>query len=92
MADRGELELLRRLEALSMNGANLFVTVKAGAKKNSVEPIDSTHFRVTVKAPPKDGKANFAVIAALSEFLNIPKSKLTLVRGETSKHKVFSRE
>ncbi len=67
----------------------LFVTVKPNAKVNLVEKIDDNHLRVLVKAPPKNGKANQAVIKALSDYFDIPKSRFSLMSGETSKVKVI---
>jgi len=67
----------------------LFVTVKANAKVDLVEKIDDNHFRVSVKAPPRNGKANQAVIKTLSEYFDAPKSKFLLLSGETSKTKVI---
>ena len=66
----------------------IFVTVKPNAKENRVEKLDETRFKVFVKAPPKDGKANQAVIEILSEYYGLPKSRLFIASGETSKTKV----
>ena len=49
--------------------------------------MGATH--VYVNAPPLEGKANKAVIEALTEHLGIKKGKVVLVRGEKSKNKVF---
>ena len=42
-----------------------------------------------VKAVPKKGKANEAVIEAMSEHLGVPKSRISLVTGQTSSRKVL---
>ena len=67
----------------------LFVTVRPNAKVNHLEKIDDRHFRISVKAPPKDGKANQAVMEVLSDYFDIPKSRFSLVSGEASKTKVI---
>lgn len=67
----------------------LFVTVKTNARTESVEAVDATHFVVTVKAQPIEGKANVAVTKALSRYLGIAPSRLTLRSGVTGKRKVF---
>ena len=67
----------------------LFVTVKPNAKENRVEVLDAAHFSVRVKAPPDEGRANEAVIQTLSAHLGIPPSRLSLLRGRSSKHKIF---
>ena len=42
---------------------------------------------VRVSAPPADGQANEAVVKLLSKQLGIPKSSVTIVGGETARHK-----
>jgi len=48
--------------------------------------------RVKVTAVPEDGKANAALIKLLSKTLGIPKSKIVLIRGTTSRLKEFEIE
>jgi uncharacterized protein (TIGR00251 family) len=43
--------------------------------------------RVRLHAPPVDGKANTALVAWLANALEIPKSQIELMRGQTSKRK-----
>jgi uncharacterized protein len=43
--------------------------------------------RVRLKALPEGGKANDALIKWLADRLDIPPQAITLVRGETSRHK-----
>ena len=42
---------------------------------------------VRVSAPPADGQANEAVVKLLSKQLGIPRSSVTIVGGETARHK-----
>ncbi len=67
----------------------LFVTVKTNAREERVEETDATHFRVAVKVPPVEGKANQAVIRLLAAHLGVPSSRLTLRSGAFDKHKVL---
>ena len=67
----------------------IFVKVKTGVKNESIEKLDDTHFIVSVKDRPISGKANIAVIKALSEFLDVAQSRINIVRGLTSRNKVF---
>jgi uncharacterized protein YggU (UPF0235/DUF167 family) len=53
---------------------------------------DGAGFRAAVFAPPEDGKANAAVQALLAHALGVAKSRLVLVRGATSREKVFRLE
>lgn len=43
--------------------------------------------KVTVRAAPEGGKANAAVIALLAKAWGVPKSRITIARGETSRLK-----
>ncbi len=44
--------------------------------------------KVYTVAPANDGKANEAVIKLLSKHFDIAKSKIKIIRGETSRDKV----
>lgn len=67
----------------------LFVTVKARARREQLEQKDETHFALSVKEPPMDGKANAAVARILARHVGVPVSQLTLLSGATGKNKVF---
>ncbi len=73
-----------------MPGQKIFITAKPSARENRVERIDPTHFKIWVKEPPDEGRANTAVLRELAGFLGVPKSSLELVSGHKSKQKVFS--
>jgi uncharacterized protein len=45
--------------------------------------------RVRVRAAPVDGAANAALIQLLSKQLGLPKSKISLVSGATSRNKII---
>lgn len=55
-----------------------------------VAGADGTHsLKLAVTVPPEDGKANKAVIALLSKSWKVPKTAISLLRGDTSRHKKF---
>lgn len=62
------------------------VDVKAGSNRDSVELIEEGHYMVHVKAPPRKGKANAAIVKLLRRHLGRP---VILVSGRTSNRKVF---
>jgi uncharacterized protein (TIGR00251 family) len=62
------------------------VDVKVSSKRDSVELIEEGHYMVHVRAPPRKGKANAAIIKLLRRHLGRP---VTLVSGHTSNRKVF---
>jgi hypothetical protein len=63
------------------------IKVKTNAKENAVEELPGGELRVRVKAPPQEGRANEAVIETLAAHFNIPKSRVSIVRGFKSKTK-----
>lgn len=64
------------------------VHVKPNAKADQVEIVDDIYV-VRTKARAVDGKANEAAVQLLAEYLGIPKTRLRIVLGVTSRHKVI---
>lgn len=67
----------------------LSVLVTPGARQARVERIDGTNLRVAVSEPAREGRANTAVVRAVAEFLNVAPSRVRIVRGAASRHKVL---
>lgn len=65
----------------------LEIKVRAGAKKNSVDPQEDGSFKISTTAAPEKGKANKAILALLADYLGLPKSDLEIVSGQTSANK-----
>ncbi|MEK7785748.1 MAG: DUF167 domain-containing protein [Chloroflexota bacterium] len=72
-------------------GSALSIKVTPRARKNEIVGVmaDGT-LKIRVTAPPVGGKANEAVIELLADVLNVPKSKIEIVAGETSTQKLVS--
>ncbi len=68
--------------------ATIPVRVIPRAKRTQVGGERNGRLLVRVAAPPVDGKANAAVIAALATALGVPKRDVAIVRGESSRDKV----
>lgn len=64
------------------------VKVHAKSKRESVVPQPDGSYKVDVKAPPIEGKANEAVCKALAEFFKKPKSSVRVVCGATNSRKI----
>ncbi|QIE47075.1 DUF167 domain-containing protein [Pseudohalocynthiibacter aestuariivivens] len=76
------------LSHLALPGAQIVVRATPKAARNRIVP-DGDVLRVYVTVVPADGKANAAIAKLLSKALGVPKSRLTLLRGETARDKVF---
>jgi len=63
------------------------VKVKPNSRTEEVSQ-ESESFIVRVKEPPKEGKANLAVVKLLAEHFGVPKSKVRILSGFGSRNKV----
>ena len=66
--------------------------IKVKVKPNSTtEEVsrEGDSFIVKVKEPPREGKANQAVIRLLAEHFGVPKSRVRILSGFRSKNKVI---
>ncbi len=68
----------------------LLVSVKPRAKRTAVERVTDGVYDVSVTAPPEEGKANAAVIAALAEHFGVARSRVNIVMGKTLRDKVIT--
>lgn len=66
----------------------LFVTARPGSKFNQVERLDGNHFRVRLKEPAEDGRANDALLEVLADYFGCAKSRLSLLSGRRSRQKI----
>jgi len=69
----------------------LKISIKTHPKSKKIEVLrkDAGHYEVWVREAPEKGKANQAVIKALSEHLGVPPSRLTISLGHTSRNKII---
>jgi len=70
------------------NEVRISLRIQPGAPKNAVAGLVNGVWKIHVAAPPVEGKANRELIEYLSEVLDIPKSNIAIVRGETGRDKV----
>ena len=64
----------------------LYIKAKPNSRFDKVEKVGG-NWQIRLKAPAVDGKANEHLIEYLSEVLDLPKSKILLKKGQTSKIK-----
>ena len=76
------------LSHLAEPGACYAVRVTPGARRAGLEVLDGV-IRISVTAPPEDGRATEAARAALAEALGVAKTRLALIRGMKSREKLF---
>jgi uncharacterized protein (TIGR00251 family) len=51
--------------------------------------VDGEILRISVKSPPKEGRANAEAIELVARAFGVPKSRVELLRGLRSRYKQF---
>jgi len=70
------------------DGSAVFsVRVKPGGKKNEVIGVHDGALKLSVTAPPIEGKANRAVTKFVSQLLGVAPSRVDIISGESSRTK-----
>ena len=67
----------------------LSIQAKPNSKKTGIEKISETEWTVKVRESALEGQANDAIIKAVAEELKIPKTRIIILRGQKSKHKLL---
>jgi uncharacterized protein len=70
-------------------GATFQVKVHPRARKNAVTGVVGDALKLAITAPPIEGRANEACIVFLANFLNVPRSSVTIAAGESSCQKLI---
>lgn len=84
---RPDLPPAEAIRALADGEGRLALRVTPGARSESVE-IAKGQVQMKVRAKPKDGEANEAVLALLARALGVATSRLRLLRGATGRDKL----
>jgi uncharacterized protein len=73
----------------SPNGVTFAVKVHPRAKKNAITGEVGDALKLSLTAPPADGKANEACIEFFAQLLKVPRSSVTIAAGHASRNKVI---
>jgi uncharacterized protein len=68
----------------------LSVLVVPRAGRSSIEQLADGTVQVRVAAPPVDGAANAALLRLLADILDVPRSRLEIASGASSRRKRIS--
>ena len=69
----------------------LHVQVKLGKKNEKIQRTNNS-WLISINAPATEGKANERLIEFFSEVLEIPKSKIVILKGHSSPFKTLEIE
>ena len=74
-----------------ITGNDILIKVKIvpGSPKNKIVGIYNNALKISITAPPVEGKANKKCIAYLAKYFDIAKSKIEIISGQTSKNKLI---
>lgn len=65
----------------------LELRVQPGAARDEIVGAHGDRLKVRITAPPVDGRANRHLIDYLAAVFGVPRSRVTLLRGETGRAK-----
>ncbi|HZQ90561.1 MAG TPA: DUF167 domain-containing protein [Terriglobales bacterium] len=69
-------------------GATFSVKLHPRAKKDAVTGAVGGALKISLTAPPVEGRANQALAAFLADLLSVPKSSVTIAAGQRGRAKV----
>ncbi|MGC2473973.1 MAG: DUF167 domain-containing protein [Candidatus Sulfotelmatobacter sp.] len=73
----------------SLSGITFAVKVRPRAKKNAITGELGDALKLSLTAPPIEGRANEACIEFFAKLLKVPRSSVTIASGQTSRNKVI---
>jgi len=71
------------------DGIYLAIKLQPRASREQIVGIHGTELKVSVTAPPVDSAANQALVEFLADLLEISRSQVALVKGQTARHKTI---
>ena len=71
------------------SGATFGIMVHPRARKNAITGEIGAHRKLSLTAPPVEGRANEACIEFFADLLEVPRSSVTISSGENSGRKVI---
>ncbi|HYY33693.1 MAG TPA: DUF167 domain-containing protein [Gaiellaceae bacterium] len=63
------------------------LTVSPGARRSAIVGRHGDGWKVSVTAPPERGRANEGVLELVADALGVPRRRVRLLKGESSRRK-----
>ena len=64
------------------------IKVKPSSEKQEIKKIGDEEYKVNLKKPAEDNKANLELIKLLSKKLKVSSKNIKIIKGLTSKNKI----
>jgi uncharacterized protein len=71
------------------DGVTFAVKVQPRARRNAIVGELGDALKIALTAPPVDGKANEACVEFFADSLQVSRSSISIVSGQTSRNKVI---
>lgn len=71
------------------NGLVLNCHIQPKASRDAIVGVHDDRLKIQIASPPVDGKANDQLIRFIAKTLGVAKSRVALVRGQSSRHKTL---
>lgn len=71
------------------DGCSLAVRVHPGARRNAIAGIHDGALKISLTTPPTDGRANQALVVFVAEQLRLPRARVSLLTGASSRSKTL---
>lgn len=78
-------------DCFKIRGNDIIIKVKIvpGSSKNKIIGVYNDALKISIAAPPVEGKANKKCIAYLAKYFDVAKSKIEIISGQISKNKLI---
>ena len=64
------------------------IHVKPSAREEKIEKLSDSEYKISVREPTKEGRANWAIERVLAKYFGIPVSRVRIISGQTSRKKI----
>jgi uncharacterized protein (TIGR00251 family) len=71
------------------NSVTVQVVARPGASRQRIVRVEPRGLVVALNSPPEKGRANDELIDFLARVVSVPRSAITIVRGDASRHKTI---
>jgi uncharacterized protein (TIGR00251 family) len=71
----------------SSDGVVVHTFVQPGAARTALSGVHGEALKIKIAAPPIDGRANEALRQFLADLVGVPRSRVAVISGASSRHK-----
>jgi len=70
-------------------GVLIKIYVAPRSSSNKIVGAHNGELKIALTAPPVEGAANKALVEFMAKLLGVPRASVSIISGETSRHKVL---